>query len=183
MKTTPICTIDAVSKTITLTGLNSTSSNIAAQTFTVVVQGLQNPPSTTTSGTFTVSTFYTSDSGSLVATGTIAGVTSTTAVIDASQVIITPSQFIVNENPVTYTFQLTVVHRIPIGGYFLIYVPAEVGLDEASIGGVCTINIGGSSYQNTACTAAVVDSAYSVINFTNPFSVEINKGNFFIARV
>lgn len=47
-------------------------------------------------------------------------------------------------------------------------------MDEASIGGLCSINIRGSSYQTTSCTASVHDAAFSMIKFTNPFSTAIN---------
>lgn len=59
----------------------------------------------------------------MVATGTISGVTATTALIDSANVAITPSSTLVNDASVDYSITLTVTHPVPIGGFFTIYIP------------------------------------------------------------
>ena len=83
----------------------------------------------------------------------------------------------------TYKFQLDLINKIPVGGFFEIYVPVEVGVDIGAVSSLCSINIKGSSFQTTACTASSPNSQYSMIKFTNPFSTELVKGDFFIARI
>lgn len=123
MAVTPSCAINAAENSITLSSLNSSASDIGAQTATITIAGLQNPPSTAPTASFTVYTYYLPTDASMVAIGSISGITATIASISSSNVLITPSSTQVNAVSVDYKLQLKVVNPIPIGGHFSIYIP------------------------------------------------------------
>ena len=90
-------TFNATENSITLSSINSGSANISAQTLTIAINGLKNPPSTELISTFEVKTYYQAADNTLVAQGTLAGVTATTATINAANVVVTPSSTQVNQ--------------------------------------------------------------------------------------
>lgn len=75
----PVCAYNLVENSITLTSLNSSASDIGAQTLTIIISGLKNPDSIRPSGSFTVTSYYKGTDISLVAVGTIGQVTATVA--------------------------------------------------------------------------------------------------------
>lgn len=115
--TNPTCTFNSATNTITITSMNSSSSNIPAQTLRFTILSVQNPPSVNPSGTFTVSTYYTNDQNYLVAQGTISGVTATLDVINPSTVYVVPSSYIVSDTLVTYTVNFVNGNAIGQSGY------------------------------------------------------------------
>lgn len=137
LSSTPICTFTAIDNSITLTSINSSSSNINAQTFNVTIQGIQNPPSTAPTSSFTISSFYMSTDDSLVATGIIGGITATFAQIDSSNVKIITSSDIVLAASANYSITLTVQNPIPIGGFIIVNVPMPLVVDLTSISSSC----------------------------------------------
>lgn len=104
--------------------MGASSSNIQPQSMTITVNGLKNPTSTAFPGSFFISTYYQSNDNYLVATGTIAGVNATKALIDPTKFSIMASSYVINDVLVSYSFQLNVVNMIPAGGYFSIYIPS-----------------------------------------------------------
>lgn len=120
---TAFCSFNSAENSVTLSALNSTASAIGAQTITIVMNGLKNPPSTAPTGVFNVFTYYRAYDASLVASGSLPGVTATTAFIATSQIVISASSYIVNDQVVSYSVQLTVSNPIAAGGYILIYIP------------------------------------------------------------
>lgn len=117
VKTNPTCAFDSTSNTITITSMNSSSSNIVAQTLRLVISGVQNAPSVNPSGTFSIATYYTTDTNDLVSQGTIAGVTATLDIIDPSRVSVVPSSYVVSDTLVTYTLKFVTGNAVPQGGY------------------------------------------------------------------
>lgn len=119
---------------------------------------------------------------SLVATGTIPSVTASIATIDSSKISVMPSSYVVNYQSVTYYLNLTIANPIPAGGNFTIYLPPDVSFTLASVPGHCSININNTSYTPTSCVADTKSPGY-LINFTNPFPVDMTVGSNFVARV
>lgn len=115
--TNPTCAYDSSSRVVTISAMNSSSSTIAAQTLQVTVLSVQNAPSIAPSGSFSVSSYYSSSTSSLVASGTIAGVTATVGTIDNTQALVTPSSYVVLATSVTYTIQFKNTYQIPQGGF------------------------------------------------------------------
>lgn len=97
--------------------MNSSTADISIQTIEVRVEGVVNAPSTSPSGAFTVETYYTSDTNSLVAQGTISGVTATVGAISSGTVEVVPSSYVVLDTGVTYTLSFVNTYEIPIGGF------------------------------------------------------------------
>jgi hypothetical protein len=89
----------------------------------ITINGIKNPSSTAPTSSFTVFTYFRNTDASQVATGSISGITATTALIDSSRVSITSSSYIVNDQSQSYFVQLTIVHPIPAGGYFTLLIP------------------------------------------------------------
>lgn len=117
VNTNPTCTFNSATNTITITNMNSSPSNIPAQTLRFTILSVQNPPSVNPSGSFTVSTYYTNDQNFLVAQGTISGVTATLDVINPSTVFVVPSSYIVSDTLVTYTVNFVNGNAIGQSGY------------------------------------------------------------------
>lgn len=117
VRTNPTCAYDSTTNTITFTNLNSSSSNIPAQTFRFTILSVQNGPSIGTSGSFTAYTYYTNDINDLVSQGNIAGITATIDVLDASKVSVVPSSYIVSDTIVTYTINFVTGNNIPQSGF------------------------------------------------------------------
>ena len=169
LATSPTCTVSTADNSITLTSINSSSSVIPAQTFTVSIEGIKNPESIGLVAGFVVSTFYTGSDSALTSKGTVVGFTSTSATIYPAQVLITASEYIVNESPITYSFSLKVQHPIPVGGSLKLYVPSVIGVNVATVFGHCEVNTNGISYRATACTGSAHNSSHTLIHFSNPF--------------
>jgi hypothetical protein len=127
---------------------------------TITISGIRNPASIRQSSGFVVSTYYRSTDSSLVATGTISGITATTASISNSFVTVTPSSTVVNEISTTYSLKYTVNQPIPSGGYFIIFIPSEIGIDVASLPNSCSVNLNSTSFTSTPCTVLAVTGGY-----------------------
>lgn len=134
---TPFCTFTSIDNSITLTNINSSSSIINAQTFNITISGIQNPSSIAPTGQFTISTYYYSTDDSLVATGTIGGITAIQGQIDSSNVKISTSSDFVLAASTNYTITLTVQNSIPIGGFIIVTVPMPIIVDLTSIASSC----------------------------------------------
>jgi len=117
VSTNPTCTFNSATNTIMITNMNSSLSNIPAQTLRFTILSVQNPPSVNPSGSFAVSTYYTNDQNYLVAQGTISGVTATLDVINPSTVFVVPSSYIVSDTLVTYTVNFVNGNAIGQSGY------------------------------------------------------------------
>lgn len=180
---TAFCSFNSAENSVTFSALNSTASVIGAQTITIVMNGLKNPASTAPTGVFNVFTYYKANDGSLVASGSIPGVTATIAFIASSQVAISASSYIVNDQVVSYSVQLTVFNPIAAGGYILIYIPGEISVNPSAISGQCSINVNSTSFVSTVCTAATPNATGVMVNFTNPFVVDMTVGTVFVARM
>lgn len=85
--------------------------------------GLKNPSSAIATGNFSARSYYRSTSASLVATGTVTGITATPALIDNSIVSVTADSLVVNAYAVSYTLQYKIINTISVGGYFTILMP------------------------------------------------------------
>jgi len=120
---TPVCTFNSSENSISFYSLNSSSSLIGAQTITITVAGLRNPSTASSTGNFSARTYYRNTVSSLVAIGSITGITATAALIDNSLVTLISSSFVVNDIGVTYSIQVRIVHPISSGGYFTILIP------------------------------------------------------------
>lgn len=166
-----------------LSSINSSSLVIPAQTITITLSGIKNPSSTLPTSSFLITTYYRSTDISLVATGSIPGITATTAIIDPTKMIVSCTSDIVNDQNVSYSVQLNVVNPIPAGGYFVIYVPPEIGVVVGAIAGHCSVNVNSTSYVPTACTATTGANNGYLINFTNPFTSDLTSGSTFIAKI
>lgn len=117
VKSSPTCTYDSISNTILISSMNSSSSVIPAQTLKVTVLSVVNAPSIAPSSTFAVTTYYSTDTDAIVSQGTIAGVTASMDIIDASTVSVVPSTYVVADTLVTYTVNFKIGNTIPQGGY------------------------------------------------------------------
>lgn len=58
MAAAPVCAYSSVDNSITLTGLNFSSSNIPAQTFKLAISGIANPPSEKATDSISLTTYY-----------------------------------------------------------------------------------------------------------------------------
>jgi len=164
MSTNPICTYIPGDHSIMISSINSSNSNIPGQTFTLTVNGIQNPPSLKQTSNFLITTYYLSSDPSTVDTGSIAGITATTATID--KFIISSSSLITSATGVTYYFTFTVANPISAGGYIILNYPLSIKFDIASSVS-CEVKINNDPAQPTSCTA-VAGTNY-VFNYTNPF--------------
>ena len=97
-----------------LTSLNTSSSDIAAQTLTITIDGLTQPSSVQDISAFDVDLFYSSE-GDMVGTATSTNsITLTPGEIASPSV--SASSFVTAEDPVEYTFSYTSGHPLPAGG-------------------------------------------------------------------
>jgi hypothetical protein len=164
----PTCVYSAVSNSLTLTNLNSTTSNIPAQTFTLTISGITNPPSTATTGPFTLTTYYNSSASAAVDSGSIPGVTATSAAIDYTKFVVTSSSPTTSDTTVTYYFSFVVQNPIPVGGFVMIYFPPTILFDLSTVNNNnCQLMVNSAPVSSTPCTASLT-TAY-IFNFTNPF--------------
>ena len=169
----PTCTYSALDNSMTFSAINSSSSNIPAQTFTLAVSGITNPPSTSTTGSFSLTTFYDSTNVQ-VDTGSISGVTSTPGTIDHTKAAVSSSSVVNSDSPVTYSLSFVVSNPIPAGGYIIAHFPTSVVFDTTAANSGCQIAINTSTASSTTCSASL-GSSY-VFNFTNPLSTEAVAG-------
>lgn len=179
---TPTCSFNTSENSITLSALNSSSSVIGAQTLTLSISGLKNPPSISPTTSFLISTYYKSTDTSLVATGTIAGITATSALLSNTQVSVTPSTLIVNDISTTYSLEYKVSQPIPMGGYFTIFIPSDITIDLSSLSSSCSINLNSTSFISTPCNGSTVTGG-ALINFTNPLAVDATLNTNILVRV
>lgn len=167
MSSSPSCLYTASGNSLTISNLNSTSSNIPAQTFTLTIIGITNPPSTTTTGVFTITTYYNSSISASVDSGTIAGVTAIPAFIDFTKFLVTSSSSITSDTTVTYSFSFLVQNPIPVGGYVILHFPMTITFDLPTANNNCQLMVNSGSTTSTPCTASSATSY--IFNFTNPF--------------
>lgn len=106
-----------------MSSINSTAANIGPQTLTIVISGLKNPSTASATGSLTARTYYKSTDASLVASGSITGITATAALIDNSLISISASSYVVNDVGVAYTFKYNISFPILAGGYFTLLIP------------------------------------------------------------
>jgi hypothetical protein len=152
---------------ILFTKLNSSSSNIQAQTFTLIVNGIQNPPSTSTTSPFTITTYYNTNLNAIVCTGSVLGVTPTASTLDSTKVIIASSSPITSTTGVTYYISFVVGDDIPVGGSITTNFPSTITFNTGVAASNCQIMINSNSPINTPCTASLTTSY--LFTFTNPF--------------
>lgn len=164
--TNPTCTFDSVSNIITISNMNSSSSNIAAQTLKFTILSVTNPPSISPSGTFSAVTYYTTDTTGIVSQGVISGVTVSMDTIDASTVSVVPSSYVVSDTVVTYTINFKVGNSIPQGGYIELTIPNGVTLNVGSIASYCKLSFNSGAFFSTTCAGTTTGSGYYV-NFTS----------------
>jgi len=169
MALTPNCSYNPIDNSITFTSLNSSTSNIPAQTFNLTVSGVTNPPSTLTTSPFSVTTYYTSSSNGKVDSGTIAGVTASKAAIDYTKVMITSSSPKNSDTSVSYFVSFIINNRIASGGYIVLYFPSQVTFALTAVPSQCQISLNSTGASSTTCTASLA-TAYYVFNFSTPFS-------------
>ena len=167
MASSPTCTYASLDNSITFTNLNSSTTDIPAQTFTLTVNGITNPPSTKITGSFTLTTIY-SSAGGEVDTGSITGTMSTGASIDHAKANITSTSAVNSATAVGYTTTFTVNNPIPAGGYILLHYPTAVTFDTAAASSSCFISLNGATATATSCSATL-DTSY-IFNFSNPLS-------------
>ena len=168
MASIPFCNYNAIDNSITLTSLNTSTSNIPAQTFTMVVSGITNPPSTTTTAGFVITTYYNSSSSAEVDSGTIAGVTATPATIDHTKIEVLSSSLVTSDSSVTYYLSFVVQNAIPIGGFVIVYFPTSILFDLAVANSNCQIMVNSSAAASSPCSGTLGASSYA-FNFSNPF--------------
>lgn len=167
MASIPFCNYNPVDNSITLTNLNTSTSNIPAQTFTMVVSGITNPPSTTATAGFTITTYYNSSSSAQVDSGTIAGVTATPATIDYTKIEVLSSSLVTSDTSVTYYLSFVVQNAIPIGGFVIVYFPTSINFDVTIANSNCQIMVNSSAAASSPCSATL-GTSYA-FNFSNPF--------------
>lgn len=117
VKTNPTCAYDSSTNSILISSMNSSSSNIPAQTLRFTISGVNNPPSVNPSGSFSVTTYYTTDTSGIVSVGTLSGITATLDIIDASRVSVVPTSYVVSDTSVSYTLNFVNGNSIPQNGY------------------------------------------------------------------
>lgn len=76
-----------------------------------------NAPSTKPSDTFSIQSYYTSSTDTLVAEGTIGGISATVGTISSATVSVVASSYVVLDNTVTYTISFVTTYEIPTGGF------------------------------------------------------------------
>jgi hypothetical protein len=167
--TTATCTLSSAT-TLILTNLNSSSSNIPAQSLVISVYGISNPSSTQPSGTFNVTTYYSSTDDTSVSTGAMGSITATPASLNNSNVQITPSSYVVKDSNVAYTVSFLTTNAIPMGGSVMLGIPYSIQTAITLMGGVC---YGATSGSLGSVTCSGVNNASSnmyEITFTNLFA-------------
>ena len=122
--TNPTCVYDSSLRVITISGMNSSSSDIIAQTLGITVLSVQNADSTAPSDPFEIETFYENDVTAMVATGSADGVSATVDTIDTLTVTVTPTSYVVLDSSVGYTIQFDNTHEIPEDGSIEITIPS-----------------------------------------------------------
>ena len=105
--TSPTCAVSGADNSVLITAMNSSTADIVVQTLTVNVLGVVNAPSTAPSADFRVQTYYTGDADTLVADGTISGISATVGTIDNSKVGVVATSYVVLDTAVTYTLSFT----------------------------------------------------------------------------
>ena len=88
---------------MTISAMNSSSSDITIQTLEISALEIVNAPSIAPSDSFSLSTYYTSATDTLVAEGTIGGITATEGTISSVTVSVEASSYVVLDTTVTYT--------------------------------------------------------------------------------
>jgi hypothetical protein len=147
-----------------LSGFNSSSGNIPAQTITISVLGVVNPSSTAPTGSFTVTTYYSANDDTLVATGTGNAITATPSTITSVTVI--PSSLVVQATSVSYTVKFTPINNIPVSGLLRLGIPIAIPASLTNLMAT-SCSAGTSSLSTVACSSAS-NSSLSLINFTIP---------------
>lgn len=162
----PNCAYDSVSRTMTISSMNSSTSGITVQTLKFTILGVQNAPSINPSGSFSITTYYTTDINDLVSQGTIGGITATLDTIDPSRVSVVPSSYVVSDTLVTYSLNFVNGNNLPQSGYCEITIPTGITLMIGSVSSYCKLSINSSAYFSTACSGTPITGGYYV-NFTS----------------
>lgn len=160
---TATCTL--ASSSLILTNLNSSGLNIPTQTLTVRVVGVGNPPSTQPSSTFNITTYYSSTDDTAVSTGSMGSVTATPAALNSSNVVITPSNYVVKNTNVDYTVSFLTTNPIPTGGTITLGVPYAIPVAITSVGTMCSGAITSpSGLSSVSCTGVnnITNSMYEI---------------------
>ncbi len=116
MKSTPTTVVDLMQQKVTITSLNSSSSNINAQTFSITVGMITNPGSVKPTSTFRAVSYYQTGTEYLVASGTAGGITATAGILRSSDIAITKSSDIVLASSVDYTITFVTTYEIAQNG-------------------------------------------------------------------
>jgi len=74
----------------------------------MTISGIKNPFSTTPTHNFAINTYYESTDDTLVATGTISGITAVAATIDYTKIAISSSSLVTSATLVTYSFSFII---------------------------------------------------------------------------
>lgn len=127
-----------------LSNLNTSSSNIVAQSISIVIKNILNPLVVTTLTSFSLSTYY-SNQADLVANANY-----------SSSIKLQPGSFIINSitstATTTYTFtslsiSFSNTNPIPINGYILVTIPSDITLISVT---KSTISVSGATIGSTS---------------------------------
>lgn len=97
-------------------------------------------------------TFYHSTDSSLVAIGTVSGFTPKEATIDASNILITSSSYVVLDQSVTYQLMYTVDNVVDLGGWFVMFVPKPIIVNTGVLASNCKRGINTATTTTTPCS-------------------------------
>lgn len=145
---------------ITLSNLNTTSSNIPSQSVSITVSNILNCPSVCNLSIFSLSTYYTSSTIDLVANANYRG----TIVLQPGAITLMSATSIATTTYTFTTISLTFSNQnsIPVGGHLAIILPSDLTLLS-----LCTISlsISGNSLNITSVNI-VVSNAISITTMT-----------------
>jgi len=145
--------------------LNASTAQISNQTLKVTLNSVTNAGTTSQSSNFTVTSYYDSGSDSLVATGSIVGISATQGTLDSTKILLTASSYVVLANTVTYTINFVTTYKIPQNGHVIVQFPTDITIDLINGPSNCFQqfnSIGSAISSNCSVTKT---SMYS-INFT-----------------
>lgn len=168
--------------TSTLVTFTSVSTTVGSS-ITLILNSVINPYSLGTTTSLTLYTLYYSSISTSIVEYVNSGLT-LSLIARAStftSATVSPSSFVVNNYPTTYTISLTNLNPIPIYTYIVVYIPPEIttigqiGCQSGTFVVSCTFDSGTKMLTFSALTSAVsagqlVSSPFSVTNLINPGS-------------
>lgn len=156
--------------------MNSSSSGISPQTLKFILSSITNAATTQLSSNFSINSYYDGGNDSLVATGSINGVTAVPGILDSSKISLKASSYTTLASPVTYTISFVNTYQIPQNGLITIQFPLDIGIDTVNTPNNCFQSFNQSTTLISS-NCSIVQSTYYLITFTSiASSSSINAG-------